>query len=113
MVTEYDAITGRILGTYSGWAVSDFPPGTSVIEGLPLHREQYVSGGRFVDRPASPVSMVGGTLVGVPAGAVVTIEGVEYIADDSEIEFEFAFPGRYVIRVSCWPFLDFETVYEN
>lgn len=113
MVTEYDAATGRILGAYSGWAVSDFPPDASVIEGLPLHREQYVLDGRFVDRPASPVGMNGRFLTGVPAGAVVDIDGVEYVADGSDIECEFAFPGRYAIRVVCWPFLDFEAVYEN
>lgn len=66
--------------------------------------EHFVCGGKVVDRPRMPLKLSGLTLVGVPAGAVVEIEGVEYPADGTTIELGFSLPGEYDVRIDLWPY---------
>lgn len=73
----------------------------------------YVSQGRVQARPAGSAVLAGNVLTGVPAGALVVIEGVEYTADGSEIELEFTQPGAHTIKVSAWPKQDQEFTFED
>jgi len=73
----------------------------------------YISNKKMVLRPTLAVSLGTQVLRGVPIGAAVTIEGQTYTADGTDIELEFSLPGSYLIRVSCWPYLDWEGSYEN
>lgn len=68
--------------------------------------------GHLTARPELPVTHLGNTLQSVPAGAVITIEGVPYTADGSVIELSFAYPGRYTVDVAYWPYLDWSTTIE-
>lgn len=73
----------------------------------------YVSQGRVQARPAGSAVLAGNVLTGVPAGALVVIEGVEYTADGSVIELEFSQPGAHAIKVSAWPYQDQELTFED
>ncbi|MBA1193380.1 hypothetical protein G7007_10965 [Pseudomonas entomophila] len=63
----------------------------------------YAPGGVLTARPASTAHLVGDLLKGVPAGAVVVIEGQEYTADGTDIVLEFEHPGIYLIKVDAFP----------
>lgn len=54
-------------------------------------------------------------LSGVPAGAMVSVQGDHHVADGTDIELSFSQPGRYQVKVSLPPRLPFETSidYEN
>lgn len=75
--------------------------------------EHFVSGGELQLRPAGLATLDGRVLSGVRAGAVVVIEGKEYVADGTDIELHFSAPGSYRVAVSSWPYLDQEFVVEN
>ncbi|WP_145279037.1 MULTISPECIES: hypothetical protein [Pseudomonas] len=66
--------------------------------------EQFVSAGKIVPRPKMALQLVGMTLKGVPAKAVLNIEGVEYTADGSDIELGFSLPGEYEVVIDLWPY---------
>ena len=57
------------------------------------------------ERPASPVSRTGPTLLDVPVGSTLWINGTPYPAEGT-VELEFTYPGTYSLRVECFPFLD-------
>lgn len=73
----------------------------------------FVQGKQVQPRPRFDLQVAGNVLSGVPAGATVEIEGATYIADGSNIELVFNFPGTYLVRVSLWPFHDEEVSIEN
>lgn len=66
----------------------------------------FISNRQVIERPVFDVSLNGQTLIGVPTDAIVTIEGVEYIADGTDIELSFSLPGTYNIKLSLFPFVD-------
>jgi hypothetical protein len=78
-----------------------------------LDTRLYVHHGRIIPRPLLPVVRKGHILTGIPAGAEVLIEDATYIADGKPLELEFSLPGTYLIQVRCWPYLDWETTFEN
>ena len=57
------------------------------------------------ERPPSPVSRTGPTLLDVPTGSTLYINGVSYPAE-GEVEVLFTYPGTYALRVECFPYLD-------
>ena len=61
------------------------------------------------ERPASPVSRTDLTLLDVPTGSTLYINGESYDAEGT-VELEFALPGTYSLRVECFPFLDWTDV---
>lgn len=67
--------------------------------------EHYILNGEVTERPASPVSRTGLTLLDVPAGSKLTINGESYDAEGT-VELEFPLSGTYALRVECFPFLD-------
>lgn len=118
-VVDYDKQTGQILRVIA-WPdpmdVARYYPGCLY---LPEHTDtddvrRYVKDREVVDRPEMPVTFDGQFLLGVPEGAMITIDGVEYTADGSPaIEVEFEYPARYEIVVSKWPYLDARFIHEN
>lgn len=72
----------------------DFPGGT-----------HYVLSGEVTERPASPVSRTDLTLLDVPVGSTLWINGVSYPAEGT-VDLEFPLPGTFQLRVECFPFLD-------
>lgn len=66
--------------------------------------EQFVSAGEIVPRPKMALQLVGLILKGVPANAVLTIEGAEYTADGSDLELGFSLPGEYEVVIDLWPY---------
>lgn len=78
-----------------------------------LDSQQYVLDSMIVDRPRIPATFEGNLLRGIPEGATIVIEGSEYVADGTDIELDFAYPGTYTIRATLWPYTDLELSYEN
>lgn len=115
LFTIFCTSTGRILK--SGDVPEDWVEhqqdcsGSDVLCGvMGVASRHYVDKGRLVLRPDLNVSVEGAVLTGVPLGAVITIESIDYVVQDSPVELEFGTPGDYHITIACWPFLDFETV---
>lgn len=77
------------------------PPGFTASDST-----HYVVDGEVVPRPEMSITTVGNTLVGVPVGASVIIEGVEYIADGSYIHLEFFVQESHIVNVVLWPYLN-------
>ena len=117
VVIGYDA-QGRIVNQSTG---SDYESQKQAYEGLGLevafakdadflldHRAHYILNGQPTERPASPVTLSGLTLQGVPAGSTLTISVERYENVEGDVELEFPLPGSYSLRVECWPYKDWE-----
>lgn len=87
--------------------------GLSYLYAIGDEATQYVLNGTLTERPSLSVTLTGSSLVGVPAGASVNIEGTEYPADGSNIELTFSHVGTYKIAISMFPYADMELTYEN
>lgn len=66
----------------------------------------YIRDGEIVARPDFEIVVNDHEIAGVPAGALLTIEGIDYTADGSIIEFEPSISGTYSIAVKLFPFRD-------
>jgi len=118
-IVEYDE-NGRIL------SVITYPVSDQEVTEMPLYQgrlflplgylidwnNDYVRDGEIVKRPSSGIVLDGHVLRGVAEGSTVTIDGQDYTADGTDIELDFEFPGNYLVRVSLWPYLDYEVFYE-
>ncbi|MBA1200361.1 hypothetical protein G7009_00890 [Pseudomonas capeferrum] len=78
-----------------------------------FHDAHYVLNGKLENRPEGPAYLDGLTLKGVKTGSRVTIEGVEYTADGSDLELEFTLPGIYAVAVELWPYKKQEFIVED
>lgn len=58
-------------------------------------------------RPASPVTRTDLTLLDVPTGSTLYINGERYAAE-GDVELEFPLPGVYSLRVECFPYKNWE-----
>jgi hypothetical protein len=112
--TEYDSNTGRIGGIHSGYSTANaalsqvFWQGMdAVVEGEYDNRDFYILNGEVTERPASPVTINGLNLSGIPTGSTLWIDGERYEAEGG-VELEFPLPGSYSLRVECWPYKDWE-----
>lgn len=63
-------------------------------------------------KPPLPAVLHDMKIDGVPAGAVITIENVDYTADGQTIELEFDLPGTYTIDIKCFPYLKWSATVE-
>ena len=115
-----DNATGMVLKT--GWfsnpddlpgmagegQTADADPPEGVVDELWIRGED----GTYSERVEVPATIDGMTITGIPEGAVLTVEGVDYIIDDGEAELSFTLPGTYQVKLSLWPYLDktFEVV---
>ena len=102
---------GRIDGViFVEKRFSHFYPGYLWFEGdnfdLTTH---YILNGEVTERPASPVSRTDLTLLDVPTGSKLRINGESYDAAGT-VELEFPLSGTYSLRVECFPFLDWTDV---
>lgn len=114
---EYDAASGEILRTAYGMldhehASGVYPGGQHpnvVLSGVDPNtlsaRTHYILDDQLTERPASPVSRTDLTLLDVPVGSTLWINGVSYPAEGT-VDLEFTYPGTYSLRVECFPFLD-------
>lgn len=121
-------VTGAIVGSVTGPNVTPESTGVSlwgdpdgigvnVLYGvLPEdHNRQYVAEGEIVERPLLPVSVLDTTIT-VPEGTAFTVSGPASLSGttpDGIIEFEFAEPGTYTVRLSLWPHQDAEVTLEG
>lgn len=109
---------GRFAQTLSGdFALVILPTvkatGLRYVEGT-FGPEHYLIGGQVEMRPAmDSVKLKGNKLIGLPYNTLITINGQVYECNADHAELEFDQPGVYQIRVSRWPYLDWEGVYEN
>lgn len=91
--------------TLAGYGMSTLTvPNTSY---LFSQYEHYVLNGQPTERPASPVTLSDLTLLGVPAGSTLYINGERYEAE-GDVELEFPLSGTYRLRVECFPYKDWE-----
>ena len=111
--TEYNADTGRLGGVHTGYATPEeamtqvFLPGmNAVVEGRHDTLTQYVVGGQVTQRPPSPITRSGETLLNVPPGATLRVDGVSYPIQGN-VALNFPLSGTYHVRVECFPYLDF------
>lgn len=105
--TEYNSQTGEIGGVHVGDVNLFWPGMDAVVEGEYDNREYYILNGQPTERPASPVTLSDLTLVGVPTGSTLWINGERYDAE-GDVELEFPLPGVYRLRVECFPYRDWE-----
>ena len=107
-VTEYDALTGRILtqSAYPTYEIFELNQGegTGALLGHHNGNTHYILDGEVTERPTSPVTRTDLTLLAVPEGSTLWINGESYEAE-GEVELEFPLPGTYRLRVECFPFL--------
>lgn len=120
-VVDYDKASGEILRTvtfpdpieatllYPGCLYLDVNVDTNDVR-----RYVDLTTRTVVDKPTQPITVDGRVLKGVQAGAIVTIEGIDYAVSESEdIELEFSHVGVYEVKVKHWPYLDWSASIEN
>ena len=94
------------------------------IEGSWSGRTHYLANGVLAQRPENPVELDGLTLRRMPVPCTINIRDADrdgnipgrdkvYPCDVPEAELGFEHPGRYRVRVECWPYLDKEFIVEN
>ena len=115
-VVEYNPNTGRILSLRGYLTEEDVEllrePGAATLRGESPgeDRTHHIDltdpdNPTPAERPASPVSRTDLTLLDVPAGSTLWINGASYPAEGT-VELAFTYPGTYSLRVECFPFLD-------
>lgn len=107
-VTFYNPDTGRIIFQYTGTrldTMDELHPGDLRVDGIHSGNTHYILDGEPTERPTSPVSRTDLTLLDVPEGSTLWINGESYDAEGT-VELEFPLPGTYSLRVECFPFLD-------
>jgi len=112
----YEQATGRIdriVTCPAEMVVQQCATEEAYLEGTVTGYDSYVVNGHVVTRPVLPVTRIGNILHGVPAGAILTIEGIDYPADGESVELEFSLPGSYMVTVRAWPYQDWEDTFEN
>lgn len=111
--TYYDKLTGRIVTVFTGPCVEEndsLHPDCNRLSGVLDWQTQYVDltdpdSPTPTERPASPVTRTDLTLLDVPTGSKLWVNGESYDAEGT-VELEFPLPGTYSLRVECFPFLD-------
>lgn len=113
----YDNI-GRILRTVSCpdfLAEAQCRAGEVYLEGQANDATQYILNGAVTDRPTMQARLSAKTISGVPAGAVIAIDGQTVgTADGTPIELSFDLPGDYAVTAELFPYITWEvTVHED
>lgn len=110
-------LDGRIIKTVSGHEMQILRQHEVVSGNVPLiivddllspdvANTHYVNGGRLEQRPSMSLHVSGLHVEGLPAGAIITIDGQQYQCNETVAELSFSYPGRYKVDVSCWPYQD-------
>lgn len=108
-ITEYDG-SGRILCNrgFSDEETYELNNQNPHILGEYRGDEYYVADGEAVERPASPVTLSDLTLLGVPTGSTLWINGERFENVEGAVDLEFPLSGTYSLRVECFPYKDWE-----
>jgi hypothetical protein len=104
---HYDA-QGRIL--FMGEVPEDMVAlqGENIYVGEADQATQYIKDGTLAARPLSPVTLDSQNILrGIPQGATIHINKQSYPATANFCALDFTYAGNYVIRVECFPYLDF------
>jgi hypothetical protein len=72
-------------------------PGLAVLEGEADLQGHYVYQGRLLEKERLVASVIGNTIVGLPMPCTLTVNGQVYQCDDGTAEFNFTYPGTYVV----------------
>jgi len=118
MIVTFFDVTGRFLQVLEGDFNLVIEPTAATlampyIEGHYSY-EDWLENGTVQKRPACPASLNGTTLHDVPANSTIAINDQTYDCEDGgTVELEFDQPGTYHVRITCWPYLDGEFIYEN
>ncbi|MQT13633.1 hypothetical protein [Segnochrobactrum spirostomi] len=124
----YYRTTGARIGEITRWVT--LPPwGVSLNaepdEGFVVTPAMYqdapvmvdVAGGSLVARPVlrgpdrTDIRADGedaATIAGIPAGAVVTVDGAAVAVDDGTLEIVSTMPATYRVEIVCWPYQDLD-----
>lgn len=105
---QYNKETGQI-GAVVSYPLADYEEhypdwlhlGNTALVNQEFH---YVVEGRLEDRPELSVSLSDGVLKGIPAGAEISIEDRNYVADGTDIELEFGHKGLFTIAINLFPY---------
>lgn len=126
--TRYAARTGRILGNIEipDWDEEGFDLHNSLLLAGDWNPDtHYVITGKVAERPPMNASVdkldvaADGedrvTIISVPPGAMLSVSGpidlpYQSGGDDNQIALTFDLPGDYTIRITCFPYLDWEAV---
>ena len=110
--------TGEILSIFSGpeEEVSNYlHEGLSATEGYGHFTTHFIDNGYVVERQPIPYSLDGLVLSGLPQDTQITIGEHSYTVTDGIAELVFEYPGTYVVRLTCFPYIpnDVEVIYED
>lgn len=85
-------------------------PDEGVIVGDSSTSQDYINNMQITHRPAQATVLTNTLLTSYPEGAMLEIKGEQYLLDGSDVTLAFELPGDYPIKVTCWPYLDWEGV---
>lgn len=105
----FDTATGRIIcvTTLREW---DTPMSNEILyENAPtdIGGTHYVLNGEVVPRPVMPLVITGNHIEGIPVNSELWLENIVYTVDDGEVDIDFTYPGTYPVRITKFPYLDF------
>lgn len=108
-ISEYDEVTGEITCNrgFADEETYELNNANPHVMGSYPWADYYVVDGEAVERPASPVTLDGMTLMNVPPGSTLWIDGESYEAE-GDVGLDFPLPGTYQLRVVAWPHKDWE-----
>lgn len=115
-VTYYEKdgrITGYAGGSPSNINLNKMMSSSLCVDGKYEETTHFIKDGKARPRPQMGTNLEGSRLKNVPIPSLITINGVEYPCNESEVALEFDQPGTYKIIISSWPYLDKEFTYEN
>jgi len=109
--TYFDLSTGKLdeyrhMGSEAERALNQ-RPGYGLVDGIWDHRTHYVQNDQAIPRPDQATTLNGLTLMNVPPGSTVLLDGQSYPAE-GDVELECPLPGTYQLRVIAWPYKDWE-----
>jgi hypothetical protein len=113
-VTYYCLTTGVVISSgRTDYPELVCPEGAAILKGITADPQfDRVEEGAVIKRSVLGAAINTGVLTGVPAGAVLEIEGVTYTADGTDISLVFDLPGKYLITINAPPYLPQELMYE-
>lgn len=102
----YEIESGKIRGVFE-MPGPIFPPDDkwSWISGHWPAEQFYVVNACPVAKPPLPIDVDGSVISGLPVGAIIDVDGEQFIVEDGIADLRFALPGRYTVNLSCFPYL--------
>lgn len=116
-ITLYERDSGRIIGSISSSPdqldLNRRVTEHAVLEGHYESEVYFVSNGKAVRRPELQVTLQGTEFSNIPLPATLSINGKEYVVNESTVSLTFDQPGAYILRLESWPYLPKEFTIEN